>query len=98
MRFLVMLALAAAAASPAPGPVMAPTDRFQVDAAVGGVVRRDLRQIGKAALQYVPLPGAFRMRGNAYVENHQKRKVYRFQVDMTFRTAGRKLEVVEDRS
>src|SRR5579872_2942239 len=73
-------------------------DRFNVDAAVGGVVRRDLREIGKAALQYVALPNAFRLRGNARVENREKHKIYRFSVDMTFRAGPRRLEVLEDKS
>ena len=100
---LVMIAVAQAAPPPpvtlgtprTPGPH---TDHFRVDAAVGGVVRRDLREIGKAVIQYVDLPGAFRMRGAAQVEHREKKKTYRFQLDMTFRAQGRRLEVVDNKS
>jgi hypothetical protein len=98
MRFLAVLTLLAFVTIPSYGASAAPVDHFLVDAAVGGVVRRDLRDIGKAALQYVPLKDAFRLRGSAQVRNPDKKKDYRFQLDMTFRTSGRKLEVVEDRS
>ena len=103
---LVALALGAPAPRPAPHPAasvaepVAPphTDRFDVSASVGGVERSNLRDIGKATLQYVELPKAFRMRGVAQVEHREKHNVYRFQLDMTFRLEGRRLEVVENRN
>lgn len=84
---------------PAPGSAAAAaphTDRFRVDASVAGVIRRDLREIGKALFQYVELPNAFRIRGAAQVEHREKKKVYRFQLDMTFRLEGRRLTVLAE--
>lgn len=70
-----------------------------VDASVGGVVRRDLRELGKAALQYLPLEaGRFRLRGAADVEHREKKKRYRFQLDMTVQVAGHHLTVLENRN
>jgi hypothetical protein len=93
----LLLAAALAATAPAAAPPL--TDRFIVDASVGGVVRRDLREIGKAALQYVPLDAQrFRMRGAAEVVHREKRKLYKFQLDMSFQLAGRRLAVTENKS
>lgn len=82
---------------PAMAEVTPVTDRFHVDAAVAGVVRRDLRDIGKAALQYVPLgEKRFRLKGAADVEHREKKKRYRFQLDMTVELAGHRLHVAEN--
>lgn len=96
MPLPLLPALAVAALAAAPPPV---TDKFLVDASVGGVVRRDLREIGKAALQYVPLDAQrFRMRGAAEVVHREKKKLYKFQVDMSFQLAGRRLAVLDNKS
>jgi hypothetical protein len=75
------------------------TERYRVSASVGGVARGNLRDIGRAVVRHVSLPGGrFRVTGGAQVENRDRRKLYRFSVDMTFGAQGRRLTVVESRN
>lgn len=85
---MLLAALSAATAPNLP-------DRYRVDAAVGGVVRRDLREIGAAQLSYSE---PFRVRGAAQVEHREKKKVYRFNLDMAFKLEGRRLRVLDNKS
>jgi hypothetical protein len=99
MRFLGVWVAAFVLVSTSMAETAPVTDRFHVDAAVAGVVRRDLRDIGKAALQYVPLGDKrFRLKGAADVVHSRKRKHYRFQLDMTVELAGHRLRVAENLS
>lgn len=89
-----LLALYLAVSLGAPAAPTSP-DRYRVDAAVGGVARRDLREIGHAQLQYSE---PFRVQGSAQVEHREKKKHYRFALDMRFALQGRRLEVLENKS
>lgn len=70
-----------------------------VDAAVGSHVRSDLRDIGKSWMESQTLPGGrFRVRGAAAVEHREKRRHYKFTLDMTFKRTGRRFVVEADAS
>lgn len=71
------------------------TERFLVNAAVSGVVRSNLKDLGRASVQCLELPNhKFRVRAGGSVSNPEKKKAYKFAVDMTFSLAGRRFSIV----
>jgi hypothetical protein len=74
-------------------------ERFVVEAAVGGVVRSNLRDLGRAIVEHSP-PGErpMRIRARAQVRDPEKNKLYRFAIDMAYGLALRRLTVIESRN
>jgi hypothetical protein len=97
LSFLIGLGLALPVAlgqSASPAATRGYLDKFLVDASVAGNLRPDLRELGRGAVQYVPLGDAgFRLRAAGHVEHRQKHTVYKFKIDMSFALVGRKLTV-----
>jgi hypothetical protein len=88
------LVVAAGAQPASPAASRGYLDKFLVDASVAGNIRPDLRELGRSAVQYLPLSETdFRLRAAGLVEHRQKKTVYKFKIDMSFALQGRKLTV-----
>ncbi|MBI4860657.1 MAG: hypothetical protein HY815_10410 [Candidatus Riflebacteria bacterium] len=70
-------------------------DRFRIDAEVNGVARSNLRELGKAAVRSEQLADRFRITAQAQVNHPEKKRLYKFAIDMTCSLTSRKLTVLE---